>query len=40
LRALGQALIDQYILPSAELVDAAIVRTLGWPAWKADVMMD
>jgi hypothetical protein len=40
LRALGQALIDQGILPSAELVDAAIVRTLGWPAWKADVMMD
>lgn len=40
LRALGQALIDQDILPSAELVDAAIVRTLGWPAWKADVMLD
>lgn len=40
LRVLGQALIDQDILSSAELVDAAIVRALGWPAWKADVMLD
>lgn len=40
LRALGQRLINQGVLPSVAVVDAAIVRALGWPAWKADVMMD